>query len=38
MRIVEYEYEKKKNKKSSFELVIINLSIELCFLTSQMFS
>ena len=37
MRIMKYECEKKMNKKSFFEFVIINLSIKLCFLISQMF-
>ena len=38
MRIIEYECEKEINEKSFFELVIINLNINLCFLISQMFS
>ena len=34
MRIIKYEYEKKMNEKSFFELVMINLSIKLCLLIS----
>ena len=34
MRIIKYECEKKMNKKSSFELVIINLNIKLYSLIS----
>ena len=34
MRIIKYEYEKKMNEKSSFELVIINLNIKLYLLIS----
>ena len=37
IRIIKYECEKKINKKSFFELVIINLNIKLCLLISQMF-
>ena len=38
MRIIEYECERKINKKSFFELVTINLNIKLCSLISQMSS
>ena len=37
MRIIKYECEREMNEKSFFELVIINLSIKLCLLISQMF-
>ena len=36
MRIIEYECEREMNKKSFFEFIMINLSIKLCFLISQM--